>query len=229
MMPKRSKRYRSMVETLDRKRSYSVEEAVEILKANAFHAKFDETIELAVTLGVDTKQADQQIRGTFSLPHGTGKTVRVIAFAEGPDAEAARAAGAVEVGGEDLAKKIEGGWTDFDVAVAHPSTMRYVGKLGRILGPQGKMPSPKSGTVTPDIAKAVAEFKGGKMEFRTNAQGNIHVALGKLSFDKNALVENAASFIEHLKTLRPASVKGVFIRKISMSSTMGPGMKLAVS
>jgi large subunit ribosomal protein L1 len=225
-MPKRSKRYKSMVETLDKEKSYTVEEAVEILKSNKFHAKFDETVEVAITLGVDTKQAEQQVRGTFSLPHGTGKTVKVIAFAEGPEAEAARNAGAVEVGGEELAKKIEGGWTDFDVAIAHPSTMRYVGKLGKILGPQGKMPSPKSGTITADVAKAVAEFKGGKIEFRTNTQGNIHVPVGKMSFEKKALVDNITSFIEHVKGLRPSSVKGIYFRKACVSSTMGPGLKL---
>lgn len=227
-MPRRSKRYRSMTETIDLERAYSVEEAVGVLKANQYRAKFDETVEVAVTLGVDTRQADQQIRGTFSLPHGTGKTVRVIAFAEGPEADAARAAGAVEAGGEELAKRIEEGWSDFDVAIAHPATMRYVGKLGRILGPQGKMPSPKSGTVTADVAKAVAEFKGGKIEFRTNAQGNIHVPVGKISFDEQALVENVSSFVKHVAGLRPASVKGVYMKKACISSTMGPGLKLAI-
>lgn len=227
-MPRRSKRYRSMVSTLERGRAYSTREAIEILKNNPHKPRFDETVEVALALGIDTRQADQQVRGTFSLPHGTGKETRVVVFADGAPAEAALAAGAVAAGGEELAKHIEAGWLEFDVAIAHPAAMRYVGRLGRVLGPQGKMPSPKSGTVTPEVERAVREFRAGRIEFRANAQGNIHVAVGKLSFNVEQLVENVDAFIEHVKSLRPAAVKGVYLKSAHVTSTMGPGLRLAV-
>ena len=227
MAMKRSKRYRASAEGLDLEASRPLDEAVKILQ-DGKRAKFDETVDLALKLGIDPKQADQLVRGAFSLPHGTGKTLRVIAFADGDVAEAARQAGAVKVGGEDLVKEIEGGWMDFDVAIAHPSTMRYVGRLGRVLGPKGLMPSPKSGTVTPNVAQAVREFSGGKIEFRNDSFGNVHVPVGKLSFDAGKLVENAQAFIDHIKAHRPNAVKGVFLEKAVLSSTMGVGLILAV-
>ncbi len=206
----------------------SVPEAVGILKKFE-SAKFDETVELAVKLGIDPKNTSQTVRGAFSLPHGIGKKVRVIAFAEGDAAKAAKEAGAIAVGGEDLAKRIQDGWLDFDVAVAHPGAMRYVGRLGRILGPQGKMPSPKSGTVTENVGQAVREFVAGKVEFRSDEGGNVHVVVGKKSFPPEQLVDNVQAFLDHLKTLRHPSVKGAFIVKATLSSTMSPGVPLLVS
>lgn len=226
-MKPRSKRYREAVKDLDLGRNFEIPEAVGLLRERS-KTKFDESFELAVKLSIDPKQADQMVRGTFSLPKGTGKSVKVIAFAEGEAAEQARAAGAAEVGGEELAKKVEGGWTDFDVAVAHPQMMRVVGKLGRILGPQGKMPSPKSGTVTPDVAKAVTEFLGGKIEFRNDQYGNIHVLVGKASFSREDLVENVQAMIDHLQSVRPQAVKGAYMTKAVLTTTMGPGLRLAV-
>jgi large subunit ribosomal protein L1 len=226
-MKTRSKRYQKAVEGLDLSKTFSAEEAVKLLKERS-KTKFDESVELAVKLDIDPKQADQLVRGTFSLPKGTGKQVRVVAFADGQAAEEARAAGAVEVGGEELAKKVEGGWADFDVAIAHPGMMRFVGKLGRILGPQGKMPSPKSGTVTPEVAKAVKEFRGGKIEFRNDQFGNVHALVGKVSFAAEDLAVNVNALVEHLKSIRPAAVKGVYMAKAVLSTTMGPGIKLAL-
>jgi large subunit ribosomal protein L1 len=224
---RRSKRYQEAVKELDFARNYEVGEAVQVLK-DCSKVKFNESFELAVKLNIDPKQADQMVRGTFSLPNGTGKTVKVIAFAEGAAAEEATAAGAAEVGGEELAKKIEGGWTDFDVAIAHPQMMRVVGKLGRVLGPQGKMPSPKSGTVTPDVAKAVKEFQAGKIEFRNDQYGNIHVLIGKANFPEEDLVQNVKAMIEHLVSVRPQAVKGNYLAKAVLTTTMGPGLRLAV-
>jgi large subunit ribosomal protein L1 len=226
-MKERSKRYRKALEGLDLARNYTVAEAVKLLKERS-KVKFDESVELAVKLNIDPKQADQLVRGTFTLPKGSGKKVRIIAFADGQSAEEAKAAGAVEVGGEEMAKKIEGGWSDFDVVVAHPSMMKFVGKLGRVLGPQGKMPSPKSGTVTPEVAKAVAEFQRGKIEFRNDQYGNVHILVGKVSFKEEDLAANAEALIEHIKSVRPASVKGVYMAKAVLSTTMGPGLRLAV-
>ena len=226
-MKARSKRYREAVKDLDPKRNYEVAEAVGLLKDRS-RVRFDESFELAVKLNIDPKQADQMVRGTFSLPKGTGKSVRVVAFAEGQAAEEAKAAGASEVGGEELAKKVEGGWTDFDVAVAHPKMMRVVGKLGRILGPQGKMPSPKSGTVTAEVGKAVKEFLGGKIEFRNDQYGNIHVLVGKASFQQEDLIENVRAMIDYLQSVRPSAVKGVYMSKAVLSTTMGPGLRLTV-
>jgi large subunit ribosomal protein L1 len=205
-----------------------VAEAVAILKKFE-SAKFDETVEIALKLGIDVKNTAQMVRGAFSLPHGVGKTVRVIAFAEGAVAAAAKAAGAVEVGAEDLAKKILDGWLDFDVAVAHPAMMRHVGKLGRVLGPQGKMPSPKSGTVTDNVAQAVGEFCAGKVEFRNDDGGTVHAVVGKKSFDPEKLAANAQAFLDHIRSMRPASAKGNFLLTGTLSSTMSPGIPLEVS
>jgi large subunit ribosomal protein L1 len=206
---------------------HTVREAVDLLK-KMDAAKFDETVEVAIKLGIDPKKADQLIRGSFALPNGLGKEKRVIAFVDGPAAEECRKAGAVEVGTEELAKKIEGGWMDFDVAVAHPAAMRFVGKLGRVLGPQGKMPSPKSGTVTDNVAQAVKEFKGGKIEYRTDPAGNVQAPVGKKSFPPEKLAENIEAFLEHIKASRPSSAKGHFVQKACVSATMSPGILLAV-
>ena len=205
----------------------SVAEAVKLLK-KLESARFDETVELALKLGIDPKNSAQLVRGAYSLPHGIGKDVSVIAFAEGEAAAAAKEAGADEVGGEELAKKILDGWMEFDVAVAHPAMMRHVGKLGRVLGPHGKMPSPKSGTVTDKVADAVRDFKAGKVEFRNDSGGNIHALVGKKSFDEELLTANCEAFIGHIRSLRPASSKGTFLVKGALSSTMSPGIPLSV-
>jgi len=221
-MRKRSKRYEAAQSKVDRSRLYQPSEAIGLLKGLPA-AKFDETVDVVVRLGIDPKKTDQLVRGAVSLPKGLGKSVRVIVFAEGEKAEAARAAGADEVGSGDLAERIQGGWMDFDVVIASPDMMKHVGKLGKVLGPQGKMPSPKSGTVSPDVAKAVTEFKAGKVEFRTDAGGNVHAPLGKRSFAAEDLEANLTAFLRHLSGLRPAAVKGEFLRKISLSTSMGPG------
>ena len=226
-MSKSSKRYEAIVTKVDPERRYSVEEAVKILKETAT-AKFTESVDLALKLGIDTKRADQMVRGNFSLPNGTGKDVRVIAFCDDSEVEAAKEAGAMEAGGEELAKRIEDGWMDFDVAIAHPKMMRVIGKLGRILGPQGKMPSPKSGTVVPEVASAVREFRAGKIEYRADNFGNVHVAVGTVAFTEEQLADNVRAFIEHMQRSRPASVKGVFMRSAAISTTMGVGVRLAV-
>ena len=222
-----SKRFKKASENHSRLTLHSVEEAVKLLKQNAT-AKFDETVDLAIKLNIDTKQADQLVRGSFSLPNGIGKSVRVIAFCEGEQADKAKANGAVEVGAADLVQKIEGGWMEFDVAIAHPSMMRFVSKLGKALGPKGLMPSPKSGTVTDKVEQAVAEFCAGKIEFRNDKEGNLHLVVGKASFDPNMLVENVKAAIQHISSLRPNAVKGDFVTGIYVSSTMGPGYKIAV-
>ncbi len=221
-MAKRSKRYNTAVAKVDRTRAYEPREAFSLLKGLP-SAKFDETFEVAVRLGIDPKKSDQLVRGAVSLPKGLGKSVKIVVFAEGDKAEAARAAGADEVGADDLAKKIEGGWMDFDIVIASPDMMKHVGKLGKVLGPQGKMPSPKSGTVTPNVGDAVREFKAGKVEFRTDAGGNIHAPLGKRSFAVDDLVANLTAFLDHLAAMRPPAVKGTFVRKVTVSTTMGPG------
>jgi large subunit ribosomal protein L1 len=229
MAQKRSKRYRVAQKKLEGlAERLSVADAVAALQSFPA-AKFDETVEVAIRLGVDPKKADQIVRGSFSMPHGLGKAKRVIAFVEGADAVKAEEAGAVEVGTEDLVKKIQGGWTDFDVAIAHPKTMRFVGKLGRVLGPQGKMPSPKSGTVTDDVPRAVREFKGGKIEYRTDAAANVQAPVGKRSFDAKKLEENALAFIEHIQSARPAAAKGIYFRNAAISCTMSPAIRLAVT
>lgn len=221
-MKKRSRRYSGAAERLDRERTYELNEALTLLKEMP-GAKFDETIEVAIQLGIDPRKSDQLVRGAVSLPKGLGKTVKVVVFAEGDRADQAREAGADEVGSDELAAKISGGWMDFDVVIASPDMMKHVGKLGRVLGPQGKMPSPKSGTVTPNVADAVSEFKAGKVEFRTDSGGNVHAPLGKKSFSVEDLEENVKAFLDHVLGMRPAAVKGSFLRKISVSTTMGPG------
>lgn len=227
MATKHSKRFIKASENCVPNKPYSVEEAINLLKSSAT-AKFDEAVDLAIQLSIDTKQADQLVRGSFSLPHGIGKSVRVIAFCEGDDAAAAKAAGAVEVGAADLVQKIEAGWMEFDIAIAHPSMMRFVSKLGKALGPKGLMPSPKSGTVTDKVPTAVAEFCAGKIEFRNDKEGNVHLVVGKASFDSAKLVDNVKAAVQHIISLRPAAVKSDFVKGITVSSTMGPGYDLAV-
>ena len=225
-MVKRSKRYQEAAGLVDRDMVYEVDAAVDLLKTLPM-AKFDEAVEVAVRLGIDPSKTDQLIRGAVSLPNGLGKTIKVIVFAEGDKAEAAKAAGADEVGSGDLADKVAGGWADFDIVIASPDMMKHVGKLGRVLGPSGKMPSPKSGTVTADVAGAVEEFKAGKVEFRTDAGGNVHAPVGRASFSTEDLVENLTTFLDHIASLRPAAVKGHYLRKVSLSTTMGPGLRIA--
>ncbi|MCB9883135.1 MAG: 50S ribosomal protein L1, partial [Planctomycetes bacterium] len=191
-------------------------------------AKFNEAVECVVRLGIDPKKTDQLVRGAVSLPHGIGKEVRVVVFAEGDRAEEAKAAGADAVGSGDLAQRIEGGWLDFDVAIASPDMMKHVGRLGRVLGPQGKMPSPKAGTVTMDVATAVKEFKAGKVEFRTDSGANVHAAIGRRNFTAQQLAENAAAFVSHIRSLKPPQARGIFVQKVVVSSTMGPGIRLAL-
>ncbi len=227
-MRTQSKRFRLAASRVDREKIYEPLEALTLLKELP-KAKFNETVEVAVHLGIDPKKSDQLVRGAVSLPKGLGRQVTVIAFAEGDKAEAARAAGADEVGSGDLADKILAGWTAFDIVIASPDMMKHVGKLGKVLGPQGKMPSPKSGTVTPDVAAAVREFKAGKVEFRTDAGGNVHAPVGKRDFRTEDLEANLRAFLDHLAGLRPASVKGVFIRKVCISTTMGPGAQIQYS
>ena len=225
-MPKRSKRYRSA-------REKAVAEPQDIQSAvNALSgfpkAKFDETVELCVRLGIDPKKSDQMVRGAISLPNGIGKTLRVIAFAEGPKAEEATAAGACEVGSADLAKKIQDGWLDFDVAVATPDMMKHVGRLGKVLGPQGKMPSPKAGTVTMDVGTAVKEFVAGKIEFRVDSGGNVHAPVGKRSFENDKLAENVRALVDFIVSLKPSAAKGQYITKVTLSGTMTPGVPVKV-
>ncbi len=227
-MPKRGKKYRAAVEQYERLKPYPLKEALELVKKMAY-AKFDETVDMAIRLNVDPRHADQMVRGTVVLPHGTGKTVRVLVFAKGDKAKEAEEAGADFVGAEDLIEKIQGGWTDFDVAIATPDMMPMVGRLGKILGPRGLMPNPKVGTVTQDVAKAVKEAKAGKIQFRVDKAGNIHAPIGKVSFDVDKLVENATTLIDAIVKARPASVKGQYIKNITVSSTMGPGVRVDIS
>ncbi|UCE98759.1 MAG: 50S ribosomal protein L1 [Planctomycetota bacterium] len=222
----RGKRYKKEAEQLD-KEPMGLVEAVEKVKSFS-SVKFDQSIECVLFLGIDPKQADQLIRGSVSLPHGIGKQKKVIAFCEDSEVEAARAAGAIEVGCDELIKKISDGWLDFDVAVASPKVMGKVGKLGRILGPQGKMPSPKNGTITTDIATAVAEFAAGKVEFKNDAGGNVHVVVGKQSFEAQKLIENIEAFISHIKKIKPATAKGAYIRKMCISATMSPSITVGI-
>lgn len=226
-MAKRSKRYLESRKVLDVAKKYELKEAVKLLKSFK-RTKFDESVEVAIKLGIDPKQSDQLIRGSVSLPKGIGKSLKVIVFAGGEKAEIAKKAGADEVGAEELVKKVEGGWADFDVAIATSDMMKLVGKLGRVLGPQGKMPSPKSGTVTDDIEKAVKEFKAGKIEYRTDAGGNVHALVGKISFSDSDLEDNINTFVKLIINSRPASAKGIFLEKASVSSTMSPGIMIAV-
>jgi len=223
MQKKRSKRYRSAAEKVDGKRKYPLAEAIEILKGLPA-PKFDQTVTLSFKLGIDPRQSDQMVRGTCPLPHGSGKNVRVLVFASGPSAEAATEAGAEFVGFEDLIKKVAGGFADFDVAVATPSAMAEVKKLGRVLGPRGLMPNPKTGTVTDDTAKAVKEVKAGRVEFKLDKNANIAVPVGKISFEPLALVENGNAVIEAVMKSRPATAKGVFVEALTLSATMSPGL-----
>ncbi|MCI0652137.1 MAG: 50S ribosomal protein L1 [Planctomycetes bacterium] len=202
-----------------------LDQAVQTIKSFQ-GTKFDETVEIAVRTGIDPKNTTQSVRGSFSLPHGIGKKVRVVAFCDPAQEKLALEAGAIAAGGEELAKKIEGGWTEFDVALAHPGMMRFVGKLGRVLGPQGKMPSPKSGTVTANIVEAVREFVAGKIEFRNEDTGIIHASMGKKSFPAEHLVANVNAFLDHLTTLRPHNAKGVFIRRVFLKCTMSPSVQI---
>lgn len=210
---------------VDRSKKFSLTEGLETV-LSASYAKFDESVDISVNLGVDPRHADQMVRGTCVLPHGTGKTVRVLVFAKGDKEKEAKEAGADHVGGEELAKKIQEGWLDFDKAVATPDMMGVVGRLGKILGPRGMMPNPKVGTVTFDLAKAVSELKGGKVEFRVEKAGIVHVPVGKVSFGSEKLAENVRAVMESIIRLKPSSSKGVYLKGVSISSTMGPGVKL---
>ncbi len=221
------KKIKNAKEQIDRSQVYGLEDALELLKKGAF-AKFDETVDVSVRLGVDPRKADQMVRGAVVLPNGLGKNVRVLVFAKGDKAQEAEAAGADFVGGDDLVEKIQGGWYDFDTAIASPDMMGVVGKIGRLLGPRGLMPNPKVGTVTMDVARAVQEAKSGKIEYRVEKAGIIHAPVGKVSFDAEKLKENVLSLIDVLVKAKPSSAKGTYLKKISLSSTMGPGISLDI-
>jgi large subunit ribosomal protein L1 len=220
---KRSKAYRQAAEKIDHERLYSPVEAAELARETS-PTKMDATVEVAMRLGVDPRKADQMVRGTVSLPHGTGKTVRVIVFATGDKAAEAQAAGADAVGSEDLIERIQGGWLEFDAAIATPDQMAKVGRIARILGPRGLMPNPKTGTVTPEVTKAISEIKGGKISFRVDKQSNLHLIIGKASFDTNKLVENYAAALDEVMRAKPSAAKGRYLRKVNFSTTMGPGI-----
>jgi large subunit ribosomal protein L1 len=222
-MKKHGKRYKALVKNFDQKQLYSYDQAVSMVKKNAT-AKFDESFEVAIRLGVDPRKADQLVRGTVSLPHGTGKKVKVLVMAKAPKDQEALDAGADYAGLEEYVEKIKGGWTDVDVVIATPDVMSEVGKLGRILGPRGLMPNPKSGTVTFDVTKAVNEVKAGKIEFRVDKTGNIHVSIGKCSFNEQQLQENVAMFFNSILKAKPATAKGKYVKSIYFSSTMGPSV-----
>ena len=223
-----SKNYRAAAEQIDKDTVYAPLDAVRLAKSGA-KTKYDSTVEVAFRLGVDPRKADQMVRGTVNLPNGTGKTARVLVFANGDKAAAAEAAGADFVGSDDLIAQVAGGWTDFDAVVATPDLMGKVGRLGKVLGPRGLMPNPKTGTVTMDVAKAVSDIKGGKIEFRVDKHSNLHFIIGKASFDEKALVENYAAALEEILRLKPAASKGRYISKATMSTTMGPGIPLDAS
>jgi large subunit ribosomal protein L1 len=225
---KQGKKYREAIEKIDREKVYEPVEALELVKSVA-SAKFDETVEAAFRLGIDTKKADQQVRGAVVLPHGTGKTKRVLVFAKGEKAKEAEAAGADFVGDEELVAKVQQGWLDFDVVVATPDMMGQVGRLGRILGPKGLMPNPKTGTVTFEVEKAVNEIKAGKIEYRADKAGNIHAAIGKVSFSTEQLAANLQALADALTKAKPAAAKGTYMKNISVSSTMGPGVSISSS
>ncbi len=224
-MAKKGKKYQAALALVDRNTFYGLDEALELVKKTAT-ANFDESVELAFNLNVNVKHADQQIRGAIVLPHGTGKTKTVLVFAKGAKADEAQEAGADFVGAEELVEKIQGGWLDFDVVVASPDMMAVVGRLGKILGPKGLMPNPKVGTVTMDVGKAVEEIKAGKVEYRTDKAGNIHMSVGKVSFDADKLRANIEAVFDRILKSRPASVKGRFMKSLTVSSTMGPGVRL---
>jgi large subunit ribosomal protein L1 len=223
----RSKRYKKDIQKQPRQ-SVPLDEAIKQIKAFS-KTKFDQSVDLVCHLGINAKQADQMIRGSISLPKGIGASKRVIAFCGETDVASAKAAGAVEAGGDELVQKIQDGWFDFDVAVAHPSMMGKVGKLGRVLGPQGKMPSPKSGTVTPDLVNAVKEFGAGKLEFRNDAGGNVHALVGKVSFADGDLKENIVAFVDHIRRMKPAAARGQYLKRVCISGTMTPSVTIQVS
>ena len=227
-MTKIGKRLRQAKEQVDRERNYPLGEAITLVKQGA-KAKFDETVEMSVGLGVDPRHADQMVRGVVALPHGTGKTVRVAVFAKGDKADAAREAGADVVGDEDLAAEVQGGKIEFDRCIATPDMMPVVGKLGRILGPRGLMPNPKLGTVTPDVAEAVRAAKGGQVEFRVEKAGIVHAGIGKASFDEQALAANARALVDALNRAKPSGAKGTYMKRAALSSSQGPGVKLDVA
>jgi large subunit ribosomal protein L1 len=222
-MAKRSKAYLAAAAKVDRTKLYSPLKAVKLAKETA-SAKFDPTVEVALRLGVDPRKADQMVRGTVNLPHGTGKTARVIVFAAGEKATEAEAAGADAVGSEDLIERIQGGWLDFDAAIATPDQMAKVGRIARILGPRGLMPNPKTGTVTMDVAKAVADIKGGKINFRVDKQANLHLVIGKASFDDAKLIENYSAAIDEVLRIKPSAAKGRYLKKVTIATTTGPGI-----
>jgi large subunit ribosomal protein L1 len=222
-MAKHSKAYRQAAELVDKERLYSPLEAAKLAKETS-KVKLDATVEVAIRLGVDPRKADQMVRGTVNLPHGTGKTARVIVFATGDKAAEAEAAGADAVGAEDLIERIQGGWLDFDAAIATPDQMAKVGRIARILGPRGLMPNPKTGTVTPAVAKAITDIKGGKINFRVDKQANLHLVIGKVSFDQDKLVENYAAALDEVLRAKPSSAKGRYLKKVTFSTTMGPGI-----
>ncbi|MEK5440230.1 MULTISPECIES: 50S ribosomal protein L1 [unclassified Fredinandcohnia] len=227
-MAKRGKKYVEAAKLVDRTKAYSVAEAIELVKKTST-AKFDATVEVAFRLGVDPKKADQQIRGAVVLPNGTGKTQRVLVFAKGEKAKEAEAAGADYVGDSEFINKINQGWFDFDVIVATPDMMGEVGKLGRVLGPKGLMPNPKTGTVTFDVTKAINEIKAGKVEYRIDKSSNIHVPIGKISFDDQKLIENFTTIYETMLKVKPSAAKGTYMKNVAVSSTMGPGVKVDAS
>jgi large subunit ribosomal protein L1 len=222
-MAKLSKRERQIREKVQPGKQYTIADAVALLK-DVSKVKFQETVEVAINLGVDARKSDQQVRGATTLPHGTGKSVRVAVFTQGANAEAAKAAGADHIGMDDLAEKIKGGFMEFDVVIASPDAMRVVGALGQVLGPRGLMPNPKTGTVTPDVANAVKNAKAGQVRFRTDKNGIIHGAIGRMSFEENALKENLEALLTDLKKAKPSTSKGIYLKKITLSSTMGPGL-----
>jgi large subunit ribosomal protein L1 len=221
----RSKAYRETSEKIDKDKVYAPLEAIRLARDNK-GVKFDPTVDVAMRLGVDPRKADQMVRGTVNLPHGTGKTARVLVFANADKAEEARNAGADEVGGDELIERVNGGWLDFDAVVATPDMMGKVGRLGRVLGPRGLMPNPKTGTVTPDVAKAVSDIKGGKIEFRVDRHANLHFIIGKASFTAEQLAENYAAALDEVLRLKPSSSKGRYLRKVTVSTTMGPGIQV---
>lgn len=226
MANKHGKRYRECEKLVDRSKVYSLKEAVSILKSTP-KLKFDESVELAINLKIDVKKAEHMVRGTVVLPYGTGKKVSVIVFCKGEQEKEAKAAGADYVGAQELMDKVAGGWMGFDSVVATPEMMKDLSKLGKVLGPRGLMPSPKTGTVTQNVAKAVTELKAGKVEFKADKQGGVHVAVGKLSFSEQQIIENASTLLTTLMSAKPASVKGDFVKSISISSTMGPGLRIS--
>lgn len=225
-MPKQSKRYRALVEKVPAE-PLNLKDAIVLLKSFDT-TKFDQTVEIAMRLGIDPKQADQLVRGALVLPHGIGKVQRVIVFAKGDNVAAAKEAGADEVGAEDLAKKIKDGWLDFDVCIATPDMMGLVGPLGRVLGPRGLMPSPRAGTVTPDVAKVVKEYKAGKVEFRNDPTGIVHAVVGRLGFEAGKLQDNIQAFVDHINGLKPQAAKGTYVRSVNLSATMSPGVPVAL-